>query len=661
MKNKKNFFKSMLSLLLVACLLYISATTFLMWRTSAAEDKTPPVLHSFSINPKTINTENGSDEITITAVITDNSGEKVEHPYLVMAPESGAEHMYLIQGEFQNTTGDTYVGTYTFPQYIAKGKWHVDVFAFADSSYNETVLGKSDIEAIAGVGSATIENVATIEDVTPPELVAFEILDKEINTENSEDTVRFRATITDDRTGVEGAELTVMSIDYPDSSHRFGCNMESLEEEGDEYECEITFPWGVAKGWWKVELRLQDTLGNYIYHYTPAIATQFGINESKFFNAATIDDLIPPELVSFTVTPSTFDTSQGEVELTAEVRITDNMTGVVTESINIGFNSVVAAGGVAFSDFELISGNHLDGVYRATTIATQDTPAGILLTEGASAYDGTEVNFGCTLGANVNTDNLVLINSANANEVTIEGTDWIFGSGKITMVFKEGTVIKKRDGGPFAFYRMLNMFYDVEELGGFSRAAQAINTAETETDVTASNVSSTIFACNKGEDCVETEISDTGLKGDPVALIRAGIPGISMTFSQPVEIEIKEMFEYEGQELIIQTFHEGGDEWIDETTCLVQEVDYFRVGEKGGGFLPDGTFLDPENPPKAVSCIFEVDHASFFGLNVLGESTTTLPETGAAIISVVSLSLACVLTYTLVKKYMLKKEKNVQD
>ncbi len=660
MKNKKSFLKNILPLLLIASLFYISATTFLMWKTSAGEDTTPPVLKSFSINPKVINTEAGEDQITITAVITDDSGERIEHPYLVMAPESGAEHMYLIQGEFQHTTGDTYVGIYTFPQYVAKGKWHVETFAFADSTYNETILSKSDIEAIAGVGSATINNVATIEDITPPKLESFEIMKKEMNTENSEDTVRFKARITDDRTGVDSTELTVMFADNPDSSHRFNCNMEAVEEEENIYDCEITFPWGVAKGWWKVELRLQDTFGNYIYHYTPDIAKQFGVNESRFFNAASIDDLIPPELVSFTVTPSTFDSSKGEIELVAEARITDNMTGVVTESIHIAFSSVVAQGGVGFYDFERISGNQLDGIYRSTIIVPEETPTGILWADGVAAHDGTGVNFGCTIGKTVDTNSFLLINSANANEITIENTDWILGNDRVTIVFPEGTVIKKFDNGPFAFHRMLNMFYDVKELGGFSQVAQAINTAQSETEVTPSDIFNTILACNKEENCVETRISETGLKGDPIGLVRAGIPGISMTFSKPVEIEIKKLFDYEGQELVIQTFHEGGDEWIDETTCLVKEVEYFRVGEKGGGWLSDGTFLDPENPPKAVSCIFTVDHASFFGLNTPG-TTTVLPETGQAIIAIVLLSIGCVLAYILSRKYTLNKNKDVQN
>lgn len=100
-----------------------------------------------------------------------------------------------------------------------------------------------------------------------------------------------------------------------------------------------------------------------------------------------------------------------------------------------------------------------------------------------------------------------------------------------------------------------------------------------------------------------------------------GIPGLSLSFSQPVTITLRVPESLLGQTLLIQTFAEGGDSWFDQATCTVALFNPHQgEGEGSGGG-------EGEYP----ACSFTTNHASFFSANVLGsisDGNAGVPNTG---------------------------------
>ena len=67
----------------------------------------------------------------------------------------------------------------------------------------------------------------------------------------------------------------------------------------------------------------------------------------------------------------------------------------------------------------------------------------------------------------------------------------------------------------------------------------------------------------------DASVPTTGLDGTPIATLKLGIPGLNLSFSQPVTLSFLVGAEYDGFRLQIQSLREDGDTWTDETTTAV--------------------------------------------------------------------------------------------
>lgn len=116
-----------------------------------------------------------------------------------------------------------------------------------------------------------------------------------------------------------------------------------------------------------------------------------------------------------------------------------------------------------------------------------------------------------------------------------------------------------------------------------------------------------------------------------------------------------------GHEAVIYFFNVAEKLGVTELTAEnVRDYINIKVYDEGELVTDISDYFDWDNVTYDAETDILTLPVNHFTEYVLGEASE-LPETGAAIIYVVSLGLACVLTYTLVKKYMLKKEKNVQN
>ena len=120
-----------------------------------------------------------------------------------------------------------------------------------------------------------------------------------------------------------------------------------------------------------------------------------------------------------------------------------------------------------------------------------------------------------------------VVNTATAQQVTID-REWTISTGGNSVTFPVGTVVTRADDGVFAFYQMTAQQFALDD-----------------------------------------SVTSAGLDGVPVATLRFGIPGLNLSFSQPVDVSMEVGSQYNGDTLSIQSLTEGGATWANETTCLV--------------------------------------------------------------------------------------------
>ena len=68
---------------------------------------------------------------------------------------------------------------------------------------------------------------------------------------------------------------------------------------------------------------------------------------------------------------------------------------------------------------------------------------------------------------------------------------------------------------------------------------------------------------------LDDSVPASNLDGVPLATVRFGIPGVKLSFSQPVTVSMEVGSEYNGYLLVVQSLTEGGEAWANETTCEV--------------------------------------------------------------------------------------------
>ena len=132
-------------------------------------------------------------------------------------------------------------------------------------------LSAADLETKFGSGCATLTNLATVGDTTPPQVLSFSLTPYQINTESSDQTVTATMRITDDLSGVnlDNLSVPVLSLRVAQVAGPQSAQFELQRISGDDhdgvYSGTATLPAGSGVGMWRVhELRLADKVGNWV-------------------------------------------------------------------------------------------------------------------------------------------------------------------------------------------------------------------------------------------------------------------------------------------------------------------------------------------------------------------------------------------------------------
>jgi len=645
-----------------------------------AEEDDKSVLEDFKLEKTTIDTDAGTDTLIVyvrasTTELEGSMSVQVHlgaNPTWEIDPDSEEGYVDTIQNQnkyldlmtegcdvltginiegLEGTCGDSQDGifsaTFTFPRYSAVGDWMVYNVLVSDGVGDgmlQNLVSFDDMTVTTESGAKNVEfsNSGLIEDTTPPVIEDYVLVPSSIDTTSAPASITMYMRVSEDLSEVfdsldyspevnfeaenDPGFPTPESKNFSFSFMTEGCDAlpEALDVSGltgcgdatdGIYSATAEIPAYSLAGTWSVEgvYNLTDLLGNATEDCT-----------ATFENTATVYDNEAPEIQGVTISPTEFDTETSPQTITFDLEITDDVSGVA--SISIGLVPVVdgMAGGYWLETYSVTDGSALDGVFTLEVELPEHAPKGF--------WRVNNIDVGDVLGRSERYTTselslafpdlpLYLVNQGTMEEVTLGGDwtleDWPYYDGQtvvwpdISVRFSEGTTITTGEGGEFAFQRMLATKYDL---------------GETDLSAFLDNLKDDYYAdladCAGSEDCVETFVNDEGLVGTALHILNVGIPGLNLTFSQPVTIIIGVDSEYLGDTFVIQTFDEETSEWVNHGSCTIEMIEP-PTREHGGDIY--GVI----KPVAYAGCSFTTTHASFFSTNVLGvEDRAEVPKTG---------------------------------
>ena len=253
------------------------------------------------------------------------------------------------------------------------------------------------------------------------------------------------------------------------------------------------------------------------------------------------EDYTPPTVTSLRISPTEIDTSNSNQTLTLEIGLKDDQSKVCTDyecdytsyfgdRVTVAVQPLISTQMLIFHDnWERISGDSYDGVYRASLTVPAGSKSGIWEISWLRTVDVlhnwkdfTDEEISSIPGISGQT----IANTAESTSVRID-REWSIASSNATVTFPANTIVTKKDGGEFAFYQMTNQEASIGDL------------------------------------------TTDGLTGYTAGTIRFGIPGLNLSFDKPVTVTLNVGSQYNNSTLTIKSLAEGDSAWANETTCKV--------------------------------------------------------------------------------------------
>ena len=541
------------SSLVLAIVLVLVAAFLAAAAPARADDTTPPQITSFSMSPALVNTESAYQTVTVTMTLTDDqsgvSTQRNPGTTMEMGPVAGPASQQvncpfnLVSG---NDLSGVYTGTFTLPAGCSTGTWQVLYLRLADNVGNYVDLDAEQLDAMFGAGSAEVDNLAANADTTPPKITSFSMTPALVNTESADQTVTVTMTLTDDQAGVssEGDSSTLApssemgllpATGGTQSVHCFLTRV-SGDDLGGVYTGTFTLPMGSPTGIWEVDyLNLRDKLENFVALNASDLDAMFGAGSAEVDNLAANADTTPPKITSFSMTPVEFNTESTVQTMTVTMTLTDDQAGVRLQDQRWPYVQMSLAPLIgtqsATVNFARVSGDDVNGVYTGSVTLPAGAKEGIWSVWGLQLVDMVG-NYSWLTADDLESllpsaEGLTVVNTATAQQVTMD-REWTITGPNSSVTFPAGTVVTRADNGSFAFYQMTAQQFTLND-----------------------------------------SIPTTDLDGTPLATLEFGIPGLALSFTQPVAVTMDVGSAYNGYQLSIQSLTEGGVAWANETTCDV--------------------------------------------------------------------------------------------
>ena len=488
---------------------------------AAADDATPPQVLAFSMTPSHFNTESADQTITITVTLRDEQtgvGSANSGFYLPGSaqPSRNTPFVRVSGSPFLGT----YIGSITLPKGCPGGTWLANL-SVSDAVGNMAGFYPADLAAMFGAGSCAVTNDAVWFDAAPPQVTAFSLTPSHVNTESADQTVTLTVTLTDMAgVGMTYAHIAPQKTDRPQIV--FTLQRISGDEFNGVYTGTATLPTGSQSGTWCADLWFRDRVENSAVLPPEALEKLFGADRVRVINDAVVADTSPPTIVAYSMTPAEIDSSAGAQTLSVTLTVADDRSGIATVT---GLLQPLIGFQRAEFSLQRVSGSDRLAVYQGSVSIPQFAKEGIWrpTLDVEDRMGNLRTMRPDDLAALVpGAEGLSIANTATADQVTID-LDWTLRSGRTSVTFPAGTVVTRQGGGSFAFYRMTAQRFTIDD---------SMPTAD--------------------------------LAGKPIAALMLGIPGLDLSFSKPVSVELAVGASYNGYRMRVQSLVEGGDAWTNE-------------------------------------------------------------------------------------------------
>jgi hypothetical protein len=345
-------------------------------------DLTPPVVQSITVLNSEVNTLTSSAKIRYRVKISDNfsgfgslslSFKNVDSSGYVYDHIMDWDSLVAIDGNLK-----TYEGTLEIPQGGAEGDWTLNSLSVWDKAGNNSqeTLTPDELQAIKFKVSSSATNSAQPQDQYTPLPVALTVNKTSVDVSSSDQKVK--------------VQLTINNDDLP-TNYWIGIDFNLLDENGGSGNSfsasEFQLVSGtVANGVFEGELLIPRFAKNGNYTISSISITennQSGGSKSynkwgdsipvefrKTISVTGTQDVTAPVLQNIAVSPSSADTRNGTLSITANLTITDDLSGLQeTQWSRAGALALRSPSGKEFlwSEFswaDRISGNSINGTYQ---------------------------------------------------------------------------------------------------------------------------------------------------------------------------------------------------------------------------------------------------------------------------------------------------------
>jgi hypothetical protein len=373
MFKKISFVKRPLFVVLAICLLFSLPS-------GQVEDITPPELVDFDFSPAAIDVSTGAQSINVIVKATDDLSGIVSSRVEFKSP-SGEQrkwaYLALVDGD---ALSGTWEGTITVPQYSEAGTWKVHYVRLGDAVRNRIRYYASDLQAL---GFSTDLNVLSEpSDTEAPTVESISISPSSIDVSAGPQTVTIELHLKDDVSGVQfvhpgfGGEVVI--FDSPSGGQwasiptRHITRISGNPNDGI-WQGTVTIPQYSETGIWKIaEVSVLDAV--FLFRTLSTTDLQALGFPTDLHVSSNPSDILPPELTDLMYHPMMINTQTGSQQVTIELDLTDNLSGV-DFSLWPGYSNI---GGLRFvsptanqiqqanwPDFNLISGSPFNGTWQA--------------------------------------------------------------------------------------------------------------------------------------------------------------------------------------------------------------------------------------------------------------------------------------------------------
>jgi hypothetical protein len=338
-----------------------------------APDSTPPKLKGFTATPASVDVTSADARVDFTLSIEDGPSSVADVQVgLSHTPTTANTACYAYDPVSGTRQAGVWKCTATIGKGALAGTWKYQVY-LRDAAGNYTFYYRQDLRAAGFADSLVVTNSAP---AAPPRLTGLSVSPSAVDVSESAAAVDIliSATASLGFTYLYAALRGERQTQYGSCEVRVPASDTTTSQT---WKCRLTIPKSAGGGVGEVNtIGIVDRAGTQRWYESAELKTLGFLSTLRV--TSNTEDLAPPTLTAFSLSPSPLDLSKGDRFLEAAVTATDAETGVVRASVVLrapGAPLTVASSHYCFT-------NSLDGTAKTATVKCS-------IFFGQSAVDGT--------------------------------------------------------------------------------------------------------------------------------------------------------------------------------------------------------------------------------------------------------------------------------